>query len=110
MLKYFNFASEAASVISMGIGCNTPVTGLKRSSNEIHLKAKSKVHRSTNSYKRLFVTGHAYRRTWFLCKSGFIGMRTAAPLGGSKWLTHWISEIVYWSEAAGPPQDSPLAT
>ncbi len=26
----------------------------------------------------------------------------------SKWLTHWTSETVYWSEAAGPPESVPV--
>jgi hypothetical protein len=53
----------------------------------------------------------ANRRTRFHCKCGCIpGMQTAAPQAGCKWLTHWTSETVYWSEAARSPQGSPPAT
>jgi hypothetical protein len=29
------------------------------------------------------------------------GMRTASPRAGSKWVTHWTSENVYWALAEG---------
>ncbi len=32
------------------------------------------------------------------------GANRCPPLAGSKSLTHWNSESVNWSEAAGPPQ------
>jgi hypothetical protein len=35
------------------------------------------------------------------------GHKLLPPWAGSKRLTHWTSETVYWSEAAGPPQGSP---
>jgi hypothetical protein len=35
------------------------------------------------------------------------GHEPLPPWAGSKRLTHWTSESVYWSEAAGPPQGPP---
>jgi hypothetical protein len=37
-------------------------------------------------------------------------LKPRPSLPGNKWLTHWTSETVYWSEAAGPPQCSPPTT
>ncbi len=34
-------------------------------------------------------------------------MQTAAPWAGSKWLTYWTSETVYWAVDAGPLQPHP---
>jgi hypothetical protein len=54
------------------------------------------------------VTNVLTGETRFHSECGCIpGTRSAAPLGGSKRLTHWTNETVFWSEIAGPPQYLP---
>ncbi len=51
-------------------------------------------------YSETALSGNPSSKVWVAS----LGRDPLPPLMGSKRLTHWTSETVYWSEIAGPPQ------